>query len=110
MAHAVLLILEEPDNIPGTRSNLTDTTAVINPPEGAYKAAGQRKRGDITRFAEGPVVGGEGPRQRTLPQGYDKVDTPEESNGVVDLQVEEVSLEQTFFVVIYEDAAGCGAV
>ena len=55
---------------------------------------------------EGPVVGSEGPCQRALPQGEDKVGTPEESHGIVDLQVEEVPLEETLVVVFDEDTAG----
>lgn len=78
-------------------------------PECANKAGTQGKHGDIFRFGEGPVVGGKGPRQRTLPQGNDEVDTPEKSYHVVDLQVEEVPLEKTLVVVSDKDAAGRGA-
>jgi len=78
-------------------------------PERAQEARAQGKRGDVVRLGEGPVVGGEGPRQRALPQGDDEVDAPEERHGVVDLQVEEVPLEQTLVVVLDEDAAGKGA-
>ena len=81
----------------------------VNLPEGAYKAAAHWEHGDIVWFTEGPVVGGEGPGQRALPQGDDEVHTPEKSHGVVDLQIEEVPLQETLVVVLDEDAAGWGA-
>uniref|UniRef100_A0A8C7X0L9 Uncharacterized protein n=1 Tax=Oryzias sinensis TaxID=183150 RepID=A0A8C7X0L9_9TELE len=70
--------------------------------------AGRRetKHRDVARLVEGPVVGGEGARQRALPQGNDKVDAPEKSDGVVDLQVEEVPLEEPLLIVGDEDAPG----
>lgn len=75
-------------------------------PDGAHEAGAQREHGDVARFGEGPVVGGEGPRQRALPQSDDEVGAPQKSDGVVDLQVEEVPLEEALLVVIDEDAAG----
>lgn len=75
-------------------------------PEGTHEAAGDRKHRDVARLVEGPVVGGEGARQRALPQGNDKVDAPEKSDGVVDLQVEEVPLEEPLLIVCDEDAPG----
>lgn len=82
---------------------------LINLPEWAYEARREGKHGDVVWLGEGPVVGGEGPRQRALPQGDDEVHAPEESHNVVDLQVEEVPLEETLVVVFDEDAAGWGA-
>lgn len=41
-----------------------------------------------------------------MSQGDDEVDTPEKSHHVVDLQVEEVPLKETFVVVFDKDAAG----
>lgn len=64
----------------------------VNPPERTHKATTHRERGDIIWLGEGPVVGGEGPGQRTLSEGDDKVDTPEKSHHVVDLQIEDVPL------------------
>lgn len=81
----------------------------INLPEWTYEASTQGERGDIIWFGEGPVVGGKGPSKRTMPQGDDKVDTPEKSHSVVDLQVEQIPLEETLFVVFDENAAGWGA-
>lgn len=78
-------------------------------PEGADEAAGHREGGDVVGFGEGPVVGGKGPRQRALSQGDDEVDAPEESHGIVELQVEEVPQEEALVVVLEEDAAGTGA-
>lgn len=83
---------------------------LINLPECAYEARRQWEHGNVSWFGEGPVVRGEGPRQRTLAQGDDEVDTPEKSHGVVDLQIEDVPLEETFVVVFDEDAAGWWAV
>lgn len=82
---------------------------LINLPECAYEAGTHGERGDIIWFGEGPVVGGKGPSKRTLPQCDDKVDTPEKSHSVVDLQVEQIPLEETLFVVFDENAAGWGA-
>lgn len=78
-------------------------------PECSHKAGTHWKHGDVVRLAEGPVVGGEGPGQRALPHGDDEVHTPEEGDRVVNLQVEHVLLEETFLVVVDEDAAGCRA-
>lgn len=74
-------------------------------PERANEARRQRERRNVVWFGVGPVVGGEGARQRALPQGDDEVDAPEKSHDVVDLQVEEVPLEETLVVVLEEDAA-----
>lgn len=82
---------------------------LIDLPEWAYKASRHGEHGDIAWFVEGPVVGGKGPRQCTMPQGDDEVDTPEKSHRVVDLQVEEVPLKETLVVVFDKDAAGWGA-
>lgn len=41
-----------------------------------------------------------------MSQGNDKVDTPEKSHHIVDLQVEEVPLKKTLVVVFDKDAAG----
>lgn len=78
-------------------------------PECTYKAATNREHGDVTWFGEGPVVGGKGPCERTVSQGNDKIDTPEKSHHIVDLQIEEVPLEKTLVVVFDKDAARWGA-
>lgn len=83
---------------------------LFDQPEGANEAGSHGEGGDVVRFGEGPVVGGKGPRQRALSQGNDKVDAPEESHGVVDLQVEEVPQEEALVIVLEEYAAGRGAI
>lgn len=86
-----------------------DPQRLVDQPEGADEAGRHREGGDVVRFGEGPVVGGKGPRQRALTQGDDKVDAPEESHGIVDLEVEEVPQEEALVVVLEEYAAGRGA-
>ncbi|MFT7811330.1 hypothetical protein AGIG_G16699, partial [Arapaima gigas] len=67
---------------------------------------GQREHGDVSRFAEGPVVRGEGTGQCALAQRDHKVDTPKEGEHIVDLEIEEVLLEKALCVVLDEDAPG----
>uniref|UniRef100_A0A669DMQ3 Uncharacterized protein n=1 Tax=Oreochromis niloticus TaxID=8128 RepID=A0A669DMQ3_ORENI len=50
------------------------------------QGAQMREHGDVRRFFEGPVVGGERSSQRALSKSNDKVDTPEKSHRIVDLQ------------------------
>lgn len=78
----------------------------VNSPECTHKSSRHREHGDVIWFGEGPVVGGEGPGQRALPEGNDEVDTPKKSHRIVDLQIEDVPLQQTLIVVLDEDAAG----
>lgn len=76
--------------------------------QGPEESLAEREGGDVSRLAECPVVGGEGPRQCALAQGDDKVEAPEQAQHIVDLQVEHVSLEKTLAVVFNEDTLGRG--
>lgn len=82
---------------------------LMNLPEWAHEASAQREHGDVVWFGEGPVVGGKGPCECALPQGDDKVDTPEKGHSVVDLQVEQIPLEETLIIVFDENTACWGA-
>lgn len=59
-------------------------------PEGSSQRGEDGVGGDVHRLFEGPVVGGEGPRQRDLAQGRDEVGAPEEEEHVVELEEDEV--------------------
>lgn len=58
------------------------------------------------RFGKRPVVGRKCPSKSALAQGDHEINTPEESENVVELQVEQVPLEQTLIVVFDENTAG----
>lgn len=58
---------------------------------------------------QGPVVGGEGPRQRDLAQGQHEVGQPEEHEGIEDLQPQQGPVVARLTTVEGELAVGARA-
>lgn len=78
-------------------------------PEGPSQRGEDGVGGDVHRLFEGPVVGGEGPRQRDLAQGRDEVGAPEEEEHVVELEEDEVLVVEGLPAVEGKAALGVAA-
>lgn len=92
-----------------TPPELPATLRGSDPPESAAKGGEEREGRHVVGLLEGPVVRGEGARQRHLAQGDDKVGQPEEHEDVEELQHDEVLVVGGLAAVEGEQALGVRA-
>uniref|UniRef100_A0A8C3MYM1 Uncharacterized protein n=1 Tax=Geospiza parvula TaxID=87175 RepID=A0A8C3MYM1_GEOPR len=104
----VQVLQDDPDDLDdGQDQRAEGQRAGVVPRDGP---AGEEREGrHVVGLLEGPVVGGEGARQRHLAQRDDEVGEPEEHEDVEELQHDEVLVVGGLAAVEGEEALGIGA-
>ena len=78
-------------------------------PERAAEGGEEGEGGDVVGLLEGPVIGGEGARQRHLAQRDGEVGEPEEHEEVEELQHRQRAVERRLAAIERKEALGAGA-
>ena len=69
-------------------------------PDTPVEGVGEREGGDVVGFVPGPVIGGEGTRQRHLAQSDDEVHDPQEHEQHEHLDGDDVPVTHTLYLFI----------
>uniref|UniRef100_A0A8C5JRA4 Uncharacterized protein n=1 Tax=Junco hyemalis TaxID=40217 RepID=A0A8C5JRA4_JUNHY len=107
----VQVLQDDPDHLhDGQDQRAEGQRARVVPGDGRAAEGGEEREGrHVVGLLEGPVVGGEGARQRHLAQRDDEVGEPEEHEDVEELQHDEVPVVGGLAAVERKQALGVGA-